>query len=502
MYYGKKKGIIIAIVVAILVIALVLGGIFIFVSTDLFKSNETLFYKYLGKTVDSLQLTENTQMASISKLQKQMPYTLDGTLTFNMESESDGQNNETFNGTKLEIAAKVDEANEKSYAKTQLYSKENSIFTLEYANSNNIYALKSDEIVTAFLGIENDNLRVLAQKLQLDYDKTYAIPNKITVPNYEEMLNISPEEKQHIIDTYSTVIKENISKESFTKENDIAISKDGVTYKTTGYRLNLTEEQLKQLKIKILETLKEDSITLNFITTKAKLLGLDKSYTEVNEFTKIIEEKINSVNNVNIISDGGLSVTIYVEKGNVVTTEVIFRNSVKYTLYGKSEDTITSQYLLIEDLDSTADFDKLEIRINESKTYTESILDATVNIDNKQSMTVYLTNNGTAEDKLLSTTCEVTVTDEDGKTYEINYSQKMNFVDQLENMIDLSRNNCGVLNDYATEQLQYLIQSISERIVSLIAEKTQAMGLNLNQENQVQSNNVNDITNSNPNVSL
>ena len=310
MYYGKKKGIIIAIVVAILVIALVLGGIFIFVSTDLFKSNETLFYKYLGKTVDSLQLTENTQMASISKLQKQMPYTLDGTLTFNMESESDGQNNETFNGTKLEIAAKVDEANEKSYAKTQLYSKENSIFTLEYANSNNIYALKSDEIVTAFLGIENDNLRVLAQKLQLDYDKTYAIPNKITVPNYEEMLNISPEEKQHIIDTYSTVIKENISKESFTKENDIAISKDGVTYKTTGYRLNLTEEQLKQLKIKILETLKEDSITLNFITTKAKLLGLDKSYTEVNEFTKIIEEKINSVNNVNIISDGGLSVTI------------------------------------------------------------------------------------------------------------------------------------------------------------------------------------------------
>ena len=97
MYYGKKKGIIIAIVFAISVIALVLGGIFIFVTTDLFKSNETLFYKYLGKTVDSLQLTENTQMASISKLQKQMPYTLDGTLTFNMESESDGQNNETFN---------------------------------------------------------------------------------------------------------------------------------------------------------------------------------------------------------------------------------------------------------------------------------------------------------------------------------------------------------------------------------------------------------------------
>ena len=83
----------------------------------------------------------------------------------NGESNFDQLVGDTLNKLQFKINASIDEENAKTYGKVNVVYNNNDIFNVEYANKDKIYALRSNEIVTAFIGIENSNLKVLAQKL-------------------------------------------------------------------------------------------------------------------------------------------------------------------------------------------------------------------------------------------------------------------------------------------------------------------------------------------------
>ena len=176
MYYGRKKGIIITIIVIILLLVLAIGGILLYLYTDLFKSNETLFLKYISQTTQSMKYETNEQLEDVLKNQEQNPYEVKGTLNFNYEGEQN-TNAEILKQLQLIVNSNVNKPEEKSYSKATLVYQDQNLFNIEYANSNNIYALKSDEIVTAFVGIRNENLKVLAQKLGIS--DTTKIPDSI-----------------------------------------------------------------------------------------------------------------------------------------------------------------------------------------------------------------------------------------------------------------------------------------------------------------------------------
>lgn len=477
MYNGRKK-LIIIITIILLILILAIGGVLAYITTDLFKSNQTLFFKYMGQTLESIKYVENTQLSEIEKLKEQKPYTIVGNLNFEAGETNTNLNTNALSKIALNIESKVNKPEEKVYSKANLTNNNKNLLTIEYANSNNIYALKSDEIVTAYLGAENENLKVLAQKLGiLD---TSLIPDSIKSIDINELLKITEEEKTHITETYLPVLTKNINQKNFSKENNIAVSKENVTYNATGYRLNLNSEELKQLEIALLQALKEDSITLNLITTKAKLLGLDEKYTQINNLTNEIEKQIKTINNGNTALENGLSIVVYVDKQEVILTEIIFRNEIKYTIYGTTKENANKRYLLIESLSSSSissdvDYEKIEITLNETKSNIESVYNVLINIDDNTGIDIYLTNTGAASENSLSTTCEVNVSQGD-LTSTIMYEQEMNFKEEINDIIELSRNNCGVLNDYTTEQLQQLLQSVIKRTLEVIYQKDQTLG--------------------------
>ena len=500
MYNGRKK-IIIIMVIILLIVLLAIGGVFAYITTDLFKSNQTLFFKYMGQTLESIKYVENTQLSEIENLKEEKPYTIVGNLNFEAGEDNTDLNANALSKLALNIEANVNKPEEKAYAKVNVTNSNQNLFTLEYANSNNIYALKSDEIVTAFLGIENENLKVLAQKLGI-YD-TSVIPDSINFANINEILNITDEEKAHITETYLSVLTQNINKENFSKESNIAVKKENVTYNATGYRLNLNSEELKQIEIALLQVLKEDSITLNILTTKAKLLGLDEKYTQINNLTNEIEKQIKAISNFNTALENGLSIVVYVDKQEVILTEIIFRNEIKYTIYGTTSENANKRYLLIESLSgssisSDVEYKKIEIMLNEAKNNIESNYNVLINIDDNIGIDISLTNTGIASENTLNTTCEVNLSQGD-LTSTIMYEQEMNFEEEINDIIELSRNNCGVLNDYTTEQLQVLMQGIKQRIETILKEKKQAIGWIENVElddpelQQIEENNIKPI---------
>lgn len=473
MYYGKKKGIIIAIIIIVLVILLAVGGLIVYLNTDLLKSKDTLFYKYLGQTLEDLEISENTQLFAIESLKTQVPYEVNGELTF-----EDSEASSPINNVKIKLDAKVDKILDRAYANTEIYNRDNSIFKLEYANGNNIYALKSNEIVTAFVGIENNNLKVLSQKLGIKDTKD--IPDEIQFLGFAELLNFTEDEKAYIKETYMNVIRENIGKASYSKENDVTIIKNGVNHKTTGYRLNLKASELKNLEIKLLETLKQDSITLNLITTKAKALGLGEQYTQVNNLTQEIQSQIDIMQNGNTLEENGLSIVMYVENGKVITSEIIIRNDTKLTISIDKNNNVSTYYISIQKLDVQAEFSKIELQVQRVIGNMETSLNAQINVDDETEFNLYLQNTGSASENYLNSNLEITVTN-NGRVYEGKYSQKMNFKQDIEATIpEITRNNCAVLNDYTKEQVSTLMKSIIERGIVVFNEKMQIVNSNTN----------------------
>ena len=338
MYNQKRKKIITIIICVLVVIAIVgIGGAILYLKTDLFKPTEMLFFKYAGQTASNLKYVKNSQLSQIEDLKSKKSSELTGNVKFEINNSDGNSQNGQAN---IEYISNV--TNNSAYGKIDLHKDNQNIFNVEYAKSNNIYALKSDEIVSAFIGVENDNLKVVAQKLGIK--EIPAISNKIEKIDTNNLFEISDEEKQHIKETYIEIIKQNVDKSKITKDK-LTVSKGETSYNATAYRLTLTGDELKKVEIACLEELKQDSITLNLIATKAKELELNEDYTEVNNLTKQIQ---NVIDEINKSTTNGLKITIYADNMQVITTEIIYNDEYKYTVYGTSTDTNSERYLLVE----------------------------------------------------------------------------------------------------------------------------------------------------------
>lgn len=481
MYYGKKKGIIITIVIIILLIAIAVGGVMLYLFTDLFKSNQTLFLKYFDQTIQGMKYETNDQTKDIIEAQKENPYQMKGTLNFDYDG-NENQQAEVLKQMKVELETNANGQEEKSYTKASILYQNQNLFNLEYANSNNIYALKSDEIVTAFIGVRNSNLKVLAQKLGMQ--DTSNIPDSITPIDYEDLLNISEEEKQHISDTYLPVIVNNIEKSKYSKQSNIPITKEGVEYNTTSYRVDLTSEDIANISVKLLETLKQDSITLNFIATKAKILDLPEEYTQVNNLTKQIDEQIKKIEDSEKSPENGVSIVVYEEKGQTVLTEIIIKNNVKFTLYTSNTNQKNSIYIMAENLSTSNDYNTVEMQVTQTKTAKQTNTEILVNKDNDKGLEIYLTNEGLPSDEKVTTTCEINYNDGNDK-YIANYEQEINFNEENE-IISLDNTNCAILNDYPTDQLSMLIVLIAQQTQNVMNQKMQQLGIQTtNQTEQI-----------------
>lgn len=457
MYYGRKKGIIIGIVVAIIVILLVAISVFVLLKTDLFKSNKTLFWKYAGAGLESFEQTPNIQLEEIEKLKMQSPYILQGELTLNNE-ESDKPEN-----IKLVINGEADKANEYTHMSSKVQYENNTIFDLEYVNNNNVYALKSDEIVTAFLGIKNENLKVLFQKLGIT--DTSIIPDFIIFEKNKEIFKLTQEEKKHINETYINVIQNTIAKENYSRQTSAVIEKDGVTYNTTSYRLDLNKEQISNIILNTLNTLKTDNISLNLIKQKVQLLNINKENIETEEIINILDEITEEIQNTEFKD---ISFVVYNYKGETIQTEIIIKNEGKIVINAKKDNV----KLMIENYNQEEN--TIELELTNKITSTQTNIKLKIDINNETQINIDLINTGSASQKSLNTTCEISIANGDTQG-NITYNQTLEFIDELENIIELNETNSAILNDYSKEDLNILLPAIQERMVQVISEKIQTI---------------------------
>ena len=479
MYYGKKKAITISIVVVLLVVILAIGGLILYLTTDLLKSNQTLFFKYTADQYNQLvTATTSMQLQEIQNAQKQMPYETNAKMTFSYQ-DGNGESIEELEKLGVNIIAREDNLNNKEYSNIKIDYANNNLIDIHYAKSNNIYALKWEDIVlNYFIGIENASLKEFAKKLGIQ--DTTNIPDEIKEVDYLEIFEITQQEKEHILQTYMNAILESISSEKYTKQKDMTILKNGVNYNTTAYRLDLSAEEIKNIKISLLGTLNQDSITLNLIATKAKLLGLSNEYTTISELTGKIQETINNISSQQVDNSKGVSIVVYEYKGQTVQTEVILKNEMKISISSERKDGVQTINIVINNLSEEQEYNTINMNI--VKNLSKNSTTINTNIDNKQKIEVTAENIGTIADGNIQTTVGISVQNENGEKILVNCNAQTTYGSLTQQIPDLNNTNCVVLNNYASQDLNNLITSIIQRVSYVLGQKVTILGMGTEQE--------------------
>ncbi len=345
---SKKKILLIIIpIVIVLIIAAIIAVLYF--TTDLFKSNEELFWKYFAQNQDVFDVIKNDKQAEQSQFKTNNSYTSDGNLSLVI---AQGEN--SSKQLNVVTTARHDITTNRTYADATLKNGDIDLFKASYINSGDIYAVSCDEIFQGYVGTENSGLTQLAANFGIEN-----FPDSINVNEYTNLLDITDEEWAHISETYLPVIMNVISEESYTKSSQ-EIQVNGQTYNANVYGIQITGENLKQLIINALTTLRGDTQTLVMLSNKLSTLGLGIEYTDTSNLALKIDELIDNMQNVTI--GDNLYINVYENNGEVIRTEINLENTINLVYDRTSSSssltidligTMIEQEIIDESIDNT-----------------------------------------------------------------------------------------------------------------------------------------------------
>lgn len=523
MRTNKSKLMIIVSVIVVIAVAIIMGLI-LFFTTDIFKGNRELFFKYAMQNNELIEVIENNN--NYQENLKQLKYTTDGEIAFNLISNDPEIANQTIpaRNFKITYTAKTDNVSKRASSETTIKYLTRDLFTLKYIKNDDTYALKSDEVINKYLAFENNNLKELVKKFGVQ-DVT-SVPDKIETIDIKELLYISEEEKNTILQKYMEVINLQIPKTAYTKRKNINITVKDNQIVANAYTMKLTNEQVTNLKRTILETLVNDDFTLNILLSKANMLNMN---IDINTLKTKIQETINKLDESN---NGDIQITVYESNKELVRTEysdlngsividfiksgnaksVLITNDYEIVKENEPvEDTNTivdDEFTSIEDInnntitntednntknslinsDSKIKLKTIEIAKEEKDNSIEQVIIVTVNIDDKivkiatQSKTNSDLNNGTIENKVVM---NINISDE--TYFTINTNQSINISNDVE-VEELNSTNSAKANDFTADYAIQLSNAIINRLQQLLQQKIQLVTIVQQQENEQQAN--------------
>lgn len=303
----KSKKILITLIVLVLALIILIGSmVFVYAKTDFLKTDEQLFYKYIGQIGERLEEFDSKELDTYFQKADETPYESEGKLDVdvNMKSLLSDNHSKLVNDLNITFSGKTNKKENKSEQKININYSDNVSFPIEYRQTGNLYGITSNLLLTKYLAIKNENIEELIEKFEDD--------NTITsTPRQIEAL-ISNINRYNIdIETFMQILKtslnENITNANFSKAND------------NNFVLTLNEKEIKTIGLKIIEELKNNKILTEeeasqMIEELQDILETDK------EALKINVDK-NGLINIEVV-DFGMA-KIQVDDNNEITISII-----------------------------------------------------------------------------------------------------------------------------------------------------------------------------------
>ena len=451
----KKRRMVIGLTILFLLIIILAILLTLYFTTDMFKSNKTLFEKYLLQGMAQISnLDDETHMNELNQLleNNKEQNVLKGNITY----EENGQKDNVINNINLEITGQTDKKENYNYQDISLTDEnEQTLYKAEYINDNNIYGLRLDGI---------------KQFVSTDLEKSTDENNKAKIwedlknINIEDYLGFSEEEKQTLQTRYFNVINNGTNENSFTKQKNVTLIINEQNYTANAYIFSLTKEELNNIYIEILNQIKTDDIILK------KLENLDNKINEYNDImqngktSKIKEEIVNKITekteeikNSNIGSDQR-RIIVYESQGKPISLGI--------------ENGESKIYINTIDEENKKFFEIEETKETEKENSSDFIIEKNIQENNEQIIVTY---NKVVDDEKIENTLDYTRKLENDtvnvdfklnrKIKEFNIEVNLNNVIKIVNNLDkieLDETNNVLLEDLDEDNKNNILNILNE----------------------------------------
>lgn len=334
---SRKILIIVIIIIAVLAIAGAMLA-YLMLATDTFKSNQELFAKYISQNLDSFGNMKKSSTKDIyNELENQNAY--ESNAEISIKYSEGGEISNPFNDLSAKFVTQVDNQNEYLYRDAQILFKDEEYLEFETIREQDISGIRFSDVTKQFIGVKNtENLLEIAEDLGVDVND---LENFVRLINGEETLKnqlITDEEINIIKNNYMDIIKTNLANASYTKLKKAMITVNNNTIQTNSYTATLNSQQVQNMIIQFLNTIKNDQIILQKISSisgKQPLNNIDDS-TNINIedlFVQYIDGIIEKVNDyekdfpeikITVYEKNGITVRTSLEMG---TNEINIENS-------------------------------------------------------------------------------------------------------------------------------------------------------------------------------
>ena len=328
MKQKKNKGLFITVIILLIILVLLVGVVaYLYVFTDMFKSNKQLFFKYTSQIVQNEDGFIDNAVRQYFQKKNSTSYENNGEITFEVSIPNMEQDLELANQFNITFTGKEDPSNTKSEKEISLNYSDSVNFPLTYRKTNNVTGIQTKYIGSSFIAVKNDEKISGLKKIN----------QLLTLQNIE----ISDENIQNLKTAYFDNILNTLddSKFSTVKEENL-----------TGYTLTLTGEEFKNILVQMLEVLKTDTNTCNTINKLLDGLGID---TRVDENS--IDDFIESINDLEL--NDNVEMTVYATGGNLSRVDIAMEgNTLTVNKEGNDQEVTYTISLNTEEQDTSAIF--------------------------------------------------------------------------------------------------------------------------------------------------
>lgn len=426
----KRKAIKKIIIVLIIIILIVAGGCaYLYATTDLFKSNEQLFFKYAEQILDKENGFIDSRLTAYVGKQQTSKYQKTG--TFSVDIDTDLLNTEilqTVNEFYIEYDGIIDNVEEKYEGDITLHYAEDVEFPFKYKYANETLGLQTDYVSSKYIGIENSNLQEFIEKFGITNVEN--IPDTVDISSeidLMDILDLTEEEIEQLKNTYISILREKVLEKEFgkTQEGD-----------TVSYFVEVSYQELKELVITFLETVKDDQIIMSKFENMFEIYFQIVNNTTTEEITlsSMIQEYIDAFTSSEFL-EGSATITISQTNGNVTGMALTIDNN-EFKIE-KSSDQETLNYAVTLNLTDTDTGDTVKCEV----ILTYEGLDTLETVNSKYQI----------------------IMDDEEQTFTYN----INFTDIFDDSISIDNfeeDEIQIINDYDSEDIITLLITIINRI--------------------------------------
>lgn len=353
----KKKG-------PIIIFIILLIGVAAFVSLKYYMSGDVASEKSLFSlslsNINSKKLVDQDFYITLLDRILQENSEMTTNMTISSTEKFEKLNGIDVNNFDFELTSQNNLKDKNFYGELLINYSGNEFINFKSIVNNNKFAIISDDIVNKYVGVKAQNFNNIFES-NIDLNFIYEFINA-------EKINLTKEERKNYFNEYYNKFYNQIPETSFSKKENIVITKDNKYIDVTAYEMKLSQSELNDIIANILNKVKGDEKLLNSIISK-DVVQLNLSENQGNND---VQEKDNTATpeqeDLETVNEGTSLQLTPVSEVNFQTAEVLNEEQDSTEPIEETEEVPAEEIVQNENEDNVeAQDEQLQLQTNEEE---------------------------------------------------------------------------------------------------------------------------------------